>query len=43
MEAEIIAMNNCCRELFPIINIATSLGKSVGLTMGGATLDVSIN
>ena len=33
MEAEIIAMDHCCRELFSIINIVNSLGKAVGLPM----------
>ena len=39
MEAEIIEIAHCCRELFTIINIATSLGKAVGLPMGNTTIN----
>ena len=42
MESEIIAMAHCCREFFPIIYIVTSLGKSVGLSMGDTTINVYI-
>jgi hypothetical protein len=31
MEAEIIALAHCCRELFPVVDIVTELGKVVGL------------
>ena len=43
MEAEIISMAHCCRELFPIINITTSLGKAVVLPMGDTTMNVSVH
>ena len=39
MEAEIIAMYHCCRELFPVINISNSFGKAVGLSMGDTTMN----
>ena len=35
MEAEIIALAHFCREMFPMIDIPQSLGKEVGLTVGG--------
>ena len=31
MEAEIIALAHCCRELFPVVDIVKELGKVVGL------------
>ena len=42
MEEEIIAMAHCCRELFPIINIATSLGMAGSMPMGDTTMNVSV-
>ena len=41
MEAEIIVMDHCCRELFPIIYITTSLVKEVGLNMANKKMNVS--
>jgi hypothetical protein len=44
MEAEIIALAHCCRELFPVIDIVTELGKVIGLpTDNLATMHVSIH
>ena len=43
MEAEIIALAHCCRELFPIIDITMSLGDAVGLPIGDTTLNVSVH
>ena len=43
MEADIIAMSHYCRELFPIINISTSLGGAVVLPMVGTTMIFSVN
>ena len=43
MGTEIITMDHCFRELFPIINIATSLGMAVGLYMGYTTTNVSFH
>jgi hypothetical protein len=31
MEAEIIALAHCCRELFPVMDIVSEVGKVVGL------------
>ncbi|KAL7475932.1 hypothetical protein ACHAW6_007030 [Cyclotella cf. meneghiniana] len=31
MEAEIVALAHCCRDLFPIIDIVTEFGKVIGL------------
>ena len=42
-EAEIISMAHCFRELFPITNIAVSLGKAVGLKIGDTTINVSVH
>jgi hypothetical protein len=42
MEAEIIALSACCRELFPIIDMVTSLMKSVNLPIGKTTMNVSM-
>ena len=44
MEAEIIALAQSCRELFPIIDLVISLGKAVGLpTEDLTTMHVSIH
>jgi len=34
MEAEIIALSVCCRELFPIMDMVSSVTKSVKLPIG---------
>ena len=39
-ESEIRSMDHCFRELFPIIDIETSLGKAVGLNMGDIMMNV---
>ena len=36
-------MYYCCRDFFPIIDIATSLGKSLGMSMGNTTMNVSVS
>ena len=44
MEAEIIALAHSCRELFPIIDLVTELGKVVGLPAKDlTTMHVSIH
>ena len=43
MEAEIIAHAHCCWELFPIIDITKSLGKSVGLTVNDSLMKISVD
>jgi hypothetical protein len=44
MEAEIIALAHCCRELFPVINVVTELGGVLGLDMNDlASMHVSIH
>ena len=44
MEAEIIALAHCCRELFPIMNQVAELGAIVGLkTKDLTTMKVSIH
>jgi hypothetical protein len=43
MEAEIIALSACCRELFPIIDMVGSVTKSVNLPIGKTTMNVSIH
>ena len=44
MEAEIIALAHCCRELFPVMDLVTDLGKSLGLpTEDLVTMHVSIH
>ena len=43
MEAEIIALSACCRELFPIIDMVSSVTKSVNLPIGKTTMNVSIH
>ena len=42
MEAEIIVMEQFCRHLFSIINIATSLGKTVSMPMGEKMINVYV-
>jgi hypothetical protein len=44
MEAEIIALAHCCRELFPVIDVVTELGNVLGLeTKELASMHVSIH
>jgi hypothetical protein len=44
MEAEVIALSHCCRELFPVIDIVKELGDVVGLpTKDLTTMHVSIH
>ncbi len=43
MEAEIIALAACCRELFPIMDIVSSVTKSVKFPIGKTTMSVSIH
>jgi hypothetical protein len=43
MEAEIIALSACCRELFPIMDMVSSVTKSVKLPIGKTTMNVSIH
>ncbi len=43
MEAEVIALAHCCRELFPIMDMVSLLGTKVGLPVSGTTMNVSIH
>jgi len=43
MDAEIIALSACCRELFPIKDMVSSVTKSVKLPIGRTTMNVSIH
>ena len=43
MEAEVIALAHSCRELFPIMDMVSLLGKKVGLPVSRATMNVSIH
>jgi len=43
MEAKIIALSACCRELFPIMDMVSSVTKSVKLPIGRTTMNVSIH
>jgi len=43
MEAKIIALSACCRELFPIMDMVSSVTKSVKLPIGKTTINVSIH
>ena len=43
MESEIIATDNCRKELFPMIEIVTSIGKEVGRPMGDTMMNVSVH
>ena len=44
MEAEIIALANCCRELFPVVDIVLEIGKVVGLaTEDMVSMPISIH
>jgi hypothetical protein len=43
MEAKIIALFICCRELFPIINMVCLMAEAINLTIGNTTVNVSIH
>ena len=43
MEAEIIALSACCRELFPIIDMVRSMAEATNLPVGDTTMNVSIH
>jgi hypothetical protein len=43
MEAKIIALSACCRELFPIIDMVCSLAEATNLPIGNMTMNVSIH
>jgi hypothetical protein len=43
MEAEIIALSACCRELFPIMDMVKSLTESVNLPIRITSMNVSIH
>ena len=43
MEEEIITLDNCCQDIFPIIDITKSLGKEVGLPSGVPPIKVSFH
>ena len=43
MEAEIIALAQSCRELFPIMDMVASLGEAIGLPIGDTKMKVSIH
>ncbi len=42
MEAKIIALSACCRELFPIIDMVCSLAVATNFPIGNTTMNVSI-
>lgn len=43
MEAEIVALAHSCRELFPIMDGVSIMGKAIGLPVGNTTIQVSIH
>ncbi len=43
MEAEIIALAACMRELIPIVNMVQSLAVAVGLPAGDVNMNVSVH
>jgi hypothetical protein len=43
MEAEIIALAACCRKLFPIIDMVTSLTSLVNLPYGETNMNLSVH
>ena len=43
MEAEVIALAACMRELIPIIDMVDDLARAVGLQSGGVNMNVSIH
>ena len=42
MEAEVVALAHSCRELFPIMDMVSSIGPAVGLDVGETSMHVSI-
>jgi hypothetical protein len=42
MEAEIIALSACCRDLFPIIDMVESVMSQVNLPIGETTMKLSV-
>ena len=42
MEAEIVALAHSCRELFPVMDIVSSLGPAVGIPAGETKMKVTI-
>ena len=43
MEAEIVALAHCCRELFPVMDMVAELGSANCLPVGNTTMNVSIH
>ncbi len=43
MEAKVIALAPCCRELFPIIDMVESVTSSVNLPIGETTMQLSVH
>ncbi len=43
LEAKIIALSACCRELFPIIDMVHSLAETTNLSIGNMTMNISIH
>ncbi len=43
MEAEIIALSACCRDLFPIIDMVESVTSQVNLPIGETTMKLSVH
>ncbi len=43
MEAKIIALSACCRELFPIIDMDCSIAVATNLPIGNTTMNIFIN
>ncbi len=43
MEAKIIALSACCRELFPINDMVCSLAEATDIPIGNTTMNVSIH
>ncbi len=43
MEAKIIALSACCRELFPIMDMISSVTNSAKIPIGKNTMNVSIH
>ena len=43
MEAEIIALSACCRDLFPIIDMVESVTRQVNLPIGETTMKLSVH
>jgi hypothetical protein len=43
MEAKIIALSACCRDLFPIIDMLESVTHQVNLPIGETTMKLSVH